>query len=66
MMLLLILNQKIQNIRLRNLNKVIIVNIKIHSFPNILEHLKEFGMNHIDVLVIMETELDENFPTLSF
>ena len=57
----------ITNLRLRNVNKVIIGNININSLPNKFEQLKELVIKHIDVLVgITETKLDDSFPTLQF
>ena len=57
----------IKNLRLRNVNKVIIGNININSLPNKFEQLKELVIKHIDVLVgITETKLYDSFPTLQF
>ena len=57
----------ITNLRLRNVNKVIIGNININSLPNKFEQLKELVIKHIDVLVgITETKLYDSFPTLQF
>ena len=56
----------IKNLRLRNVNKVIIGNININSLPNKFEQLKELVIKHIDVLVITETKLVDSFPTLQF
>ena len=57
---------EIRNLRLRNINKVIVGNININSLPNKCEQLKELVMKYIDVLVITETKLDNSFPTLQF
>ena len=57
---------EIRNLRLRNINKVIVGNININSLPNKSEQLKELVMKYIDVLVITETKLDNSFPTLQF
>ena len=57
---------EIKNLRLRNVNKVIIDNININSLPNKFEQLKELVMKHTDVLVIIETKLDDSFPTSQF
>ena len=44
----------IKNLRLRNINKVIIIdNTNINSFPNKFEQFKELVMKDIDVLVII-------------
>ena len=57
---------EIKNLRLRNVNEVIIGNIIINSLPNKFEQLKELVMKHADVLVITETKLDDSFPTSQF
>ena len=57
---------EIKNLRLRNVNKVIISNININSLPNKFEQLKELVIKHIDVLVVTETKIDDSFPTLQF
>ena len=57
----------IKNLRLRNVNKVIIGNININSLPNKFEQLKELVIKHIDVLLLItETKLDDSFPTSQF
>ena len=57
---------EIKDLRLRNVNKVIIGNININSLPNNFEQLKELVIKHIDVFVITETKLDDSFPTSQF
>ena len=47
---------EIKNLRLRNINKVSILNINNNSLP----------VKHIDVAVIRETKLDNSFPTSQF
>ena len=59
-------SSEIKNLRLRNVNKVIIGNININSLPNKFEQLKELVIKHIDDLVISETKLDDSFPTSQF
>ena len=56
---------EIKNLRLRNINKVIIGNINIKAFPDKFERLKELVMKY-NVLVIAETKLDNSFPTSQF
>ena len=48
------------------LSSVIIGNINTSSLRNKFEQVKELVMNHIDVLVIIETKLDNSFPTSQF
>ena len=54
-------SSEIENLRLRNINKVIIDNTNINSLPNKLDQLKELVMKHIDVFVITERKLDVLF-----
>ena len=57
---------EIKNLRLTNVNKIIIGNININSLLNKFEQLKELVIKHIDVLVITERQLDDSFPTSQF
>ena len=59
---------KIKNLRLRNVNKVIIGNLNINSLPNRSDQLREFVLKYVDVLVITitETKLNDTFPTSQF
>ena len=57
---------EIKNLRLKNINKVIVSNININSLPNKFEHSEELVMKHIDVLIITETKLDDSFSTSQF
>ena len=62
---LLTLYQKLKTLSLRNINRVIIGNININAFPDKFEQLKELVMKY-NVLVIIETKLDNSFPTSQF
>ena len=57
---------KIKNLRLRNVHKVIIVNLNINSLPNKFDQLREIVLKYVDVLVITETKLDYTFLTSQF
>ena len=57
---------EIKNLKLRNVNNIIVENININSPPNKFEQLKELVMKHIDVLVITETKLNNSIPTSQF
>ena len=54
---------EIKNLRLRNVNKVVISNININLLLKKFEQLKELMMY---VLVITETKLNDSFPTSQF
>ena len=53
---------KFENLRLRNVNKVIICN----SLPNKFDQLTEIVLKYVDVLVVTETKLDDAFLTSQF
>ena len=57
---------KIKNLRLSNLNRVIIGNLNISSLTNKFDQLKEIVIEYIDILVITETKLDNTFPNAQF
>ena len=57
---------EIKKLRIRNSNKIIIGNLNINSLPNKFEQLKDIVMQHIDILVLTETKLDDTFPTAQF
>ena len=45
----------IKNLRLRNVNKVIIGNLNINSLADKFDQLREIVLKYVDVLVITET-----------
>ena len=55
-----------KKLRTRNPNKIIIGNLNINSLPNKFKQLKDIAMQHIDILVLTETKLDDTFPTVHF
>ena len=57
---------EIKNLRLRNVNKVIIGNLNINPLPNKFDQLRETVLKYVDVLVITETKLDDTFLTPQF
>ena len=54
---------EIKKLWIRNQNKIIIGNLNINSLLNKFEQLKDIFMQHIDILVLTETKLDDTFPT---
>ena len=60
-----IFNQ-LKKYRLKNANKVILATLNINTIANKFTALKEIVSNHIDILIIEETKLDETFPNGSF
>ena len=56
----------LRNLKINNLNRLIIGHININSIRNKFDALKEMVKDNMDILVITETKLDESFPTLQF
>ena len=57
---------KIKNLRLSNVNRVIIGSLNINSPTNKFDQLKEIVLKCIDIPVITETKLDDTFPNVQF
>ena len=47
----------IKNLRLSNVNRVVIGNLNFNSLPNKFNKLKELVLKHVDMLVLTETIL---------
>ena len=56
----------LKNIKIQNVNRLIIAQLNINSIKQKLDTLKEIIQDNIDVLVITETKLDETFPSAQF
>ena len=61
-----IAQKKLKNLKLRNVNRIIIGNLKINFLPNNFDQLREILLKYVDVLVIRETKLDDIFLTFPF
>ena len=59
-------NELLNNIRISNVNRLIIGQLNINSLRNKIEALKTIIRGKIDILVITETKLDDTFPTNQF
>ena len=59
-------NKELRDLRLRNLNKLIIAHLNINSLRNKFELLIPQIKDNIDILMIAETKLDESFPASQF
>ena len=56
----------LKKVRLKNPKHVVIGNLYINSIPGKCHQLKCLISNHVDVLALAETKLDEMFATSSF
>ena len=53
---------KLTNIRLKDINRVIIGNLNKNSLPIKFVQLQELVLKYVDILVLTETKLDDSFP----
>ena len=57
---------KLKDMRITNLNRIVISHITIISIRNKFELLAEAVMGNVDILMVTETKIDETFPTSQF
>ena len=57
---------KLKDIKLKNINHVIIAQLNINSPRNKFDFLKETVTGFVDILLISESKLDDSFPTAQF
>ena len=57
---------ELSELRLRNVNRVLIGNLNINSIRNKFDQLKDTVLRYIDILILTETKLDETFLTSQF
>ena len=57
---------KLKDIRITNLNRIVISHININSIRNKFELLAEAAVENVDVLMVTETKNDKSFPTSQF
>ena len=55
-----------KNIRLRNVNNIIIAQININSNRNKFDLLSHYVCSNIDISITTETKLDQSFPSGQF
>ena len=56
----------LKDIKIKNINRLVIGQININSLRNKFEALKILITGNLDILVITETKLDESFPSEQF
>ena len=56
----------LKDIRIKNVNKLIIGTLNINFIAPKFEQLKEVIGNHLDILTIQETKVDKSFPDDQF
>ena len=55
-------NSELKNLRLKNVGRLVVGYLNINSVRNKFEGLKDFVSDHIDVLMVAETNIDNSFP----
>ena len=55
-----------ENIRRKNINRLIFAQLNINSLRNKFESLQHIINKNIDVLLISETKIDSSFPSAQF
>ena len=56
----------LKDIKLKNINHVVIAQLNINSLWNKFDFLKETVTGYVDILLITESKLDNSFPTAQF
>ena len=56
----------LSNLRVKNMNRLLIGNLNINSISDKFDQLKLLSRGKVDTLVITETKLDSTFPTSQF
>ena len=59
-------NNFIRNIKIKNVNRIVIASLNINSVSGKFDQLKEIIGTNIDILTIQETKLDSSFPPQQF
>ena len=59
-------NSELKNLRLKNIGRLVVGYLNINSVRNKFEGLKGFVSDHIDVLMVAETKIDNSFPKGQF
>ena len=59
-------NSELKNLRLKNVGRLVAGYLNINSVKNKFEGLKDFVSDHIDVLMVAETKIDNSFPKGQF
>ena len=59
-------HKALENIRRRNINRLIFAQLNINSLRNKFESLQHIINKNIDVLLISETKIDSSFPSAQF
>ena len=56
----------LKNIKITNMNRLVIGHLNINSVKNKFDTLKSLVMGNLDILILIESKLDESFPRNQF
>ena len=56
----------LRNIRLKNMDRIVLANLNINSIRNKFDQLKTIIEDNVDILVLTETKIDDSFPEAQF
>ena len=59
-------NKTLNNLIIKNINRIIIATLNVNSISGKFEQLKTIISGNIDILIITESKLDESFPSSQF
>ena len=59
-------NSILKNIRIKNLNRIIMATLNVNSICSKFEQLRTIVAGNIDILVLTESKLDDTFPSAQF
>ena len=58
--------EKLKNVRLKNLNRLVIAQLNFNSLRTKFDSLVRMLHNNLDILLISETKIDSSFPIAQF
>ena len=58
--------KSLKDVRLKNLNRIVLAHLNFNSLRNNFDALVEQVSGNVDVLVLSETKIDESFPEGQF
>ena len=56
----------LKSIRFKNVGRLIVASININSIANKFDSLEEIVKDSVDILMILETKIDNTFPKTNF
>ena len=60
------ISNSLRTMRLKNVGRLIVASLNINSIANKIDRLEEIVRENVDILIILETKIDNTFPTAQF